>query len=90
MSVVFHSTIKNDGEGGWVIELKDTLDGRVEICDSLENYEQTIEKMGEDYGGHIDEVKWFQDDDVSPQCMDELRIAMKEYQDKLDAKESNL
>ena len=82
--VVFEATIKNDGAGGWFIELKDTTDGRVEVCTDLDEFEEKIEMMGDDYGGHIDEVKWLKDDDLHPAAMDEIRALMAEKRAKIE------
>jgi hypothetical protein len=84
MAVVFEATIKNDDMGGWFIELKDTVDGRVEVCKDLEEFEEKIELLGDDYGGHVDEVKWFKDDDLHPAAMDEIRIQMAEKRAKIE------
>jgi len=89
MAVIFESTIKNDGIGGWYIELRDTMDNRVEICKDMNEYEQKIEKLGEDYGGHIDEVRWLRDDDVDDMMMNEVRMAMQEIKEKLNIDEEN-
>lgn len=82
--VVFEATIKNDGVGGWFIELKDMEDGRVEICKDLDEFEEKIEAMGDDYGGHIDEVRWLKDDDVHPAAMDQIRALMAEKRAKIE------
>ena len=82
MSVVFEATVKNSDDGGWFIELKDTMDGRVEICSDLKVFETKIQELGNDYGGHIDEVKWISGDGLSPQKMQEVRVAMMEYHEK--------
>ena len=82
--VIFEATIKNDNAGGWFIELKDTEDGRVEICKDLDEFEEKIEMMGDDYGGHIDEVRWLKDDDLHPAAMDEIRALMAEKRAKIE------
>ena len=82
--VIFEATIKNDGVGGWFIELKDTEDGRVEICKDLDEFEEKIEQMGDDYGGHIDEVRWLKDDDLHPAAMDQIRALMAEKRAKIE------
>jgi len=84
MAVVFEATVKNDEMGGWFIELKDTMDNRVEICKDLDEFEEKIEELGSDYGGHIDEVRWLKDDDLHPHAIDELRIKMAEKRAKLE------
>lgn len=84
MSVIFESRIKCNRVGEVYIELKDLVDGRVEICEDVEDYAKKIEKLGEDYGGHIDEVKWFVDEDVPPQEMDKIRMDMAKYQEELN------
>ncbi len=85
MAVVFEATIKMDDGDGWYIELKDTLDGRLESCLSIEDLEKKIEEFGQDYGGHIDEVKWFKDDDILPPVMDTIRLEMSQQREKIEA-----
>ena len=82
--VIFEATIKNDKAGGWFIELKDTQDGRVEICKDLDEFEEKIEMLGDDYGGHIDEVRWLKDDDLHPAAMDQIRALMAEKRAKIE------
>lgn len=84
MSVIFESRIRCNRIGEVYIELKDLVDGRVEICDNVDDYALKIEKLGEDYGGHIDEVKWFVDDDVPPAELDKIRLSMSKYQKELN------
>jgi len=38
MAVVFESLIKINDEGKWYIELTDTVDGRVAVCEDLDEY----------------------------------------------------
>ena len=40
MSVVFEALVKNSDDGGWFIELKDTVDGRIEVCKDLNEFEK--------------------------------------------------
>ena len=81
MAVIFESTIKlKDDKNSWYIELRDTFDNKVEICNNLQEYNQKVEQLGEEYGGHIDEVKWFKDEDVLPHFIDEIRIEMAKIQ----------
>lgn len=80
--VVFEALVKNNENGGWLIELKDTLDGRVEICSDLKEFEVKIQEMGSTYGNHIDEVKWISHESLSPENMQEVRVAMIEYHEK--------
>jgi len=82
MSVVFEAIVKNSDDGGWFIELKDTVDGRVVICSDLKEFEAKIQELGEDYGGRIDEVKWISDENLSPQNEQKLRVGMMEYHEK--------
>ena len=89
--VVFEATVKSNDNGGWFIVLKDTLDERVEVCSDLKILEAKIQEMGAIYGGHIDEVKWESHESLSPENMQEVRVAMMEYhekyKDQLDEKE---
>ncbi len=91
MDVVFEALVKNNKDGGWFIDLKDTVDGRVEICEDLKAFEEKIQSMGEDYGGRIDEVKWLTDENLTPENMQKVRVGMMEYhekyKDQLDEKE---
>ena len=80
--VIFESNIKVNKAGDWYIELKDLVDGRVEICDTLEKFEMKIEELGADYGGQIDEVKWSVDENVRPDQLDEIRLGMAKYQEE--------
>ncbi len=84
MAVVFESLIKVKEDGNWFIELTDTVDGRVAICEDLDEYSQKVEDFGGDYGGQIDEVKWSKDEDVSPYTMNEVRMEMSKHQEELE------
>ncbi len=87
MGVVFTSTIKLDDAGQWYIEITDATDEndtRVEACFDLDEYEKKIEEMGNEYGGHIDEVKWLKDDNVPNVVLDELRVRMAEHRAKIE------
>lgn len=88
MSVIFEANIKVNRVGNWYIEIKDTVDGRVEICNNLEEFSTKIEEMGTDYGGQIDEVKWNVDENVRPDQLDEVRLGMAKYQEEF-ANDSN-
>jgi len=83
MSVIFESKIKlNPAADGWQIELKDTMDDRVVICNDLEEFQKSIEEMGNDYGGNVDEVNWSVAENVPPYFVDEVRMAMAKYQEE--------
>ena len=84
MAVIFTSTIKLDDQGKWFIELKDETDERLEICFDIDEFEKKIEELGNDYGGHIDEVKWLKDDNVPPVVLDEIRVKMAERRAKIE------
>ena len=84
MAVVFEATIKMDDTDNWYIELKDTVDGRIESCLNIEELEKKVEEFGQDYGGHVDEVKWLKDDDVLPPVMDDVRLKMAEQKAKIE------
>ncbi len=81
MAVKFVSTIKEDGIGGWYIELVDTLDNRVATCKDIKQYEDAIEQMGDDYGADI-EVEWKKDENVTTAHFEEVKIAIASYQQK--------
>ncbi|HIP54303.1 MAG TPA: hypothetical protein EYH11_02390 [Sulfurimonas autotrophica] len=84
MSVIFSATIKLDDHDKWFIELKDETDGRREICFDMDAFEAKIEELGSDYGGYVDEVKWFKDENVPPVVMDEIRVIMAERRAKVE------
>lgn len=86
MSLIFESVIKVDENNEWFIELTDTSDGRVEICKDMKDYQEKFEKLGEDYGGNVDEVKWSQDDNVPPFHIDEIRQEMAKLQKEVEEK----
>ncbi|NOX14722.1 MAG: hypothetical protein GXP61_01600 [Epsilonproteobacteria bacterium] len=83
MAVNFIATIKENGLGGWCIELKDTLDDRVAVCENISVFEDAIEQMGDDYGGDI-EVQWEKDDNVTPVHFEEVKLEISKYQQKFD------
>jgi len=82
--VVFEALIRSDKTGGWFIELTDTTDGRMEVCKDLDEFEEKIEAMGDDYGGHIDEVRWLKEDDLHPAILDEIRVLMAKKRDEIE------
>ena len=82
MSVVFEALVKNDKDGDWFIELKDTVDGRVVVCKDLIEFEAKIQELGNDYGGRVDEVKWISHKDLTPENEQKLRVGMMEYHEK--------
>ena len=84
MSVIFTSTIKMDSDQNWYIELKDMVDQRVEICKDLDEYAQKVEDLGSDYGGNIDSVNWYKDENVPPHVMDEIRMEMAKHQAEME------
>ena len=52
----------------------------------MTEYKEKFEKMGEDYGGNVDEVKWSQDANVPPYHIDAIRQAMAELQAEVEEK----
>jgi len=86
MSVIFTSTIKMADDETWYIELKDMVDQRVEICKDIDEYSQKVEDLGSDYGGNIDKVNWYKDDNVPEHIMDTIRIEMAKHQAEIEEK----
>ncbi len=86
MAVIFESTIKmTDGSNeDWYIELKDTVDNRIEICKDLQEYSKKVEELGADYGGNIDEVRWMKDENVPLPVMDTIRFEMSRLQKEIE------
>ena len=87
MAVIFTSTIKMDEENNWFIELKDMVDDRVAVCKDMEEYAAKVEDYGSDYGGNIDAVNWYKDDNVPEYVMDEIRQKMSDH--KAEIEETN-
>ncbi len=87
MAVIFESLVKlNEDRTAWCIELKDTTDNRVVICNTLEEYQEQMKELGDDYGGNIDQVIWSKDDDVPFHFMDEIRQGMANIQAEIEEK----
>ena len=86
MAVIFTSTIKIDEENNWFIELKDMVDDRVAICKSMEEYSEKVEDYGSDYGGNIDSVNWYKDDNVPEYVMEEIRQKMADHKAEIEEK----
>ena len=86
MAVIFTSTIKMDEENNWFIELKDMVDDRVAICKSMDEYSDKVEDYGSDYGGNIDSVNWYKDDNVPEYVMDEIRQKMADHKAEIEEK----
>ena len=86
MAVIFTSTIKMDEENNWYIELKDMVDDRVAICKDMEEYAEKVEDYGSDYGGNIDSVNWYKDENVPPHVMDEIRQKMADHKAEIEEK----
>lgn len=85
MSAIFESTIKmaQDSKEDWYIELKDSVEGDIEICADLQEYSKKIEELGAPYGGDI-EVKWSKDMNVPPYVMDTIRFEMSKLQREIE------
>ena len=88
MSVIFESVIKLNRLSFAYIELTDTVTGKVEICNDLEEFSKKIEELGSEYGGRIDQVKWSADKNVPQSEIDKIKLAMKKYEE--DNKENKL
>ena len=84
MSVIFTSTIKMADDQTWYIELKDMVDERIAICKDIDEYSQKVEDFGSDYGGNIETVNWYKDDNVPPYVMDQIRSEMARHQAEIE------
>jgi len=91
MSAKFTANIEEDREDkGWLIRLTDTVDDRVAICKSLEEFKNRIEELGDDYGGDV-EVVWSKDQDVTDIHFKEIHDGMAAYKEKeVEDKTENL
>lgn len=79
--VKFEAVLKNNGIGGWCIDLTDTLEPVTVRCENLEAFSEKVSEMGAEYGNDI-EVVWSAAEDSNPVHMQELRVEMMTYQDK--------
>jgi len=87
--VIFESIIKSNPVGKWYIEIRDTSeDGESQICLDIDEYAIKIEEMGAEYGGEI-EVTWSQEENVTPDQVNEIRIQMKTYEINLEKEQNN-
>ena len=86
MSVIFTSTIKIGEDKKWFIELKDMVDQRVAKCYDMNEYSEKVEDFGSDYGGNIDAVNWYKDENVPPHVMDIIRQAMADHKAEIEEK----
>lgn len=86
MSVIFEARIKNKGDAphDWFIELTDTVKNNKEVCNNIEEFAKKIEELGSSYNGRIDEVKWFQDDNITQEQYSEVNAGMRKYQEELN------
>ena len=86
MSVIFEARIKNTGDApdDWYIELTDTVIDKKEVCNDLEDFAQKIEEFGSSYNGQIDQVKWFQDENITQEQYSKVNAGMRKYQEELD------
>ena len=89
MSTIFNATIKNNEDGQWYINLEDPIEDINVDCKDINEFEQQIEKLGESYGGRIDEVKWHLDEDVTKDQFEEINSLMLQLQEELNEKENN-
>ena len=75
-----------DDKNEWFIELKDMVDGRVAECYDMDEYSEKVEDFGSDYGGNVDAVNWYKDDNVPPHVMDTIRQAMADHKAEIEEK----
>ena len=82
MSAKFTANIEEDtNDGKWLIRLTDTVDDRVAICKSLEDFKKSIEEFGDDYGGDV-EVIWSKNQDVTDANFKEIHDGMAAFKEE--------
>ena len=82
MSAQFTANIEEDiNTKGWLIRLTDTVDNRVALCKSLEEFKTNIEEFGEDYGGDV-EVLWSKNQDVTDIHFKEIHNGMAAFKEE--------
>ena len=91
MSAKFTANIEEDTKkDGWLIRLTDTVDNRVALCYSLEEFKTKIEELGDDYGGDL-EVIWSKDKNVTDKHFKEIHDGMAAYkEEEVEDKTENL
>lgn len=91
MSAKFTANIEEDKtDGKWLIRLTDTIDDRVAICKSLEEFKTKIGELGDDYGGDV-EVLWSKDQDVTDEHFKDIHNGMAAYkEEEVEDKSENL
>ena len=55
-----------------------------EECTNLEEISKKIEECGSLYNGQIDQVKWFQDENITEEQYSEVNAGMRKYQEELN------
>ncbi len=91
MSAQFTANIEEDtNKDGWLIRLTDTVDDRVALCYSLEEFKTKIEELGDDYGGDV-EVVWSKNQDVTDIHFKEIHNGMAAFkEEETEDKSENL
>lgn len=87
MSVEFISYVDEDDYGNWFIKLTDTLADKTVVCNNMNEYKESIEEFGSNYGNDIT-VKWNKSKTLSPKSYEALNKEMeklqKEYEDVIN------
>jgi hypothetical protein len=81
--IIFESIIKTNPVGRWYIEIRDTSDEESQMCLDIDEYAVKVENMGAKHGGNI-EIHWSQEENVTPEQINEVRIAMMDYEAQLE------
>lgn len=93
MAVKFISHVEENESGNWFITLTDTLQGKSAICDDMDQYKKSLEKLADEYGNDI-EVIWTKSKNLSPQNYQDLSNKMaelqKEYAKEIDEINQNM
>lgn len=85
MAGMIESVIKTTPLGRWYIELIDTMKNEEPvICTDIYEYADKIEEIGKEYDGMI-EVLWSNDEDVTPEQINEIRMQMNAYEAEQEA-----
>lgn len=89
MEVTFDATIKMREKGsGWYIQLEDTEENHVEICDDFEMFEEKLKSMSEKYAGRLDEVIWHKDENVTPFVLNEIRLGLMAIEEQINTEKA--
>jgi len=86
MSAIFEAVIKSMPNGKWYIELRDKESDRSVECFSIDEFAKYLNDWGEEYSHDVN-VVWSNEENVSQIQINEVRMEMMEYENRLNSGE---